>query len=106
MEGLSEDELLIINDIPSNLPSVSGLAYTLNLSRQGLIEYGDKDEFSVTVKRAKQRIEIFLEERLYSNGCTGTIFNLKNNFGWEDKKEVSIDGMDIKPIINVTTTGD
>ena len=62
-------------------PTVEGLAYALNLSRQGLLEYQAKDEFSDAIKRAKQKIGVALEQRLYGNNVTGIIFNLKNNFG-------------------------
>lgn len=65
-------------------PTVEGLAYALDLTRQGLIEYQDKPEFSDTIKRAKQRVAIALEQRLYGQSVTGAIFNLKNNFGWKD----------------------
>ncbi|MGB0945165.1 MAG: terminase small subunit, partial [Marinomonas sp.] len=73
---------------PMLIPTVEGLAYTLGLSRQGLNEYSGKKEFSDTVKRAKQRIAIALEQKLWSNNVTGAIFNLKNNFGWKDKQEI------------------
>lgn len=68
-------------------PTISGLAYALGLSRQGLLEYGRKDEFSDTIKRAKDFVQVALEANLYNNSVTGTIFNLKNNFGWKDKTE-------------------
>lgn len=74
-------------------PTVEGLAYALDLTRQGLLEYGEKDEFSDTVKKAKQRIAIALEQRLYGQAVTGIIFNLKNNFGWKDKQEQHITGV-------------
>ena len=69
-------------------PTVSGLAYELNMSRQALLDYQNKDEFLDTVKRAKLRIEIALEQHLFSGSVAGAIFNLKNNFGWKDKTEV------------------
>ena len=31
-----------------------------------------------------------LEANLYNNAITGTIFNLKNNFGWVDKTESDV----------------
>lgn len=65
-------------------PTVEGLAYSLNLTRQGLLEYQGKPEFSDSIKRAKQRVAIALEQRLYGQSVTGAIFNLKNNFGWKD----------------------
>lgn len=75
--------------------SISDLALALDTSRQTLLEYeGEvpgrekKDpEFADTIKRAKLRIESFLEKNLNSPSPTGTIFNLKNNFEWRDKSE-------------------
>ncbi len=57
-------------------------------TRDLLIDYTDKDEFSDTIKKAKARVEAFNEQRLFGNNVTGVIFNLKNNFGWKDKTEV------------------
>jgi len=74
-------------------PTVSGLAFELGLSRQGLLEYSNKEEFSDTVKDAKLRIEIALEQRLFGQAVTGTIFNLKNNFAWKDKTETEHSGV-------------
>ena len=77
----------------STIYTVSGLAYALNMSTEALRNYEDKDDFLVTVKRAKQRIEISLEERLAGNNVTGSIFNLKNNFKWKDKQETEHTGV-------------
>lgn len=68
-------------------PTVSGLAYHLGMSTEALRNYESKDRFLATVKRAKQRIEMYLERRLYGNSPTGAIFNLKNNFKWKDVYE-------------------
>jgi hypothetical protein len=71
-------------------PTVTGLALALGFEgRQGLLYYEtDKPEFLVTVKRAKGRIEQYIEEQLYrGSSVTGLIFNLKNNFGWKDSQE-------------------
>lgn len=84
----SKGEQLIINGIEDSIPTVSGLAYTLGMSTEALRNYEDKDEFLATVKRAKQRIEMSLEQRLAGNNVAGAIFNLKNNFSWKDKTEV------------------
>lgn len=80
-------------------PTVEGLAYALDLSRQGLNEYSDKGEFSDTVKRAKQRVAIALEQRLYGQAVTGAIFNLKNNFGWKDQTQQELTGANGGPMI-------
>lgn len=81
-----------IGDATMFVPTVSGLAYHLNVSTETLRDYGTKEEYSATVKRAKQKIEIALEQRLAGQAVTGTIFNLKNNFGWKDKTEKEITG--------------
>ena len=79
-----------VNDKP---PTVAGLAYTLDLTRQGVLEYADKDEFSDTIKKAKLRIEANIEAGLMKGlNATGCIFNLKNNFGWKDKTELEHSG--------------
>ena len=74
-------------------PTVSGLAYYLGfLDRKAISEYGLRDEFSDTIKKARIRIENYLETRLTSNAVAGIIFNLKNNFGWKDKTEIEHSG--------------
>jgi len=73
-------------------PNVTGLALVLDLTREGLINYEEKDEFSDTVKNAKQRVESYTVQRLFMNNPTGSIFNLKNNFGWKDKTETEYSG--------------
>lgn len=69
-------------------PTVTGLALHLDLTRQGLIEYEAKPDFSYTVKIGKARVEKFIEERLYEGSPAGAIFNLKNNFGWKDERHL------------------
>lgn len=71
-------------------PTVTGLAYALGMSRQALLDYENNEKFLDTIKRAKQRIGVALEQRLYGNNVTGIIFNLKNNFGWKDARETSV----------------
>lgn len=74
------------------LPTFSGLAYHLDICTETLRNYQEKPEFFGPIKRAKQRIEVSLEQRLAGNAVTGTIFNLKNNFGWKDKSEQELTG--------------
>lgn len=68
--------------------TVTGLALALDMSRQDLINYQNKGEFFDTVKKAKQRVEAYIEKKMYGNNVTGLIFNLKNNFGWVDRQEI------------------
>lgn len=69
------------------IPTMSGLAYALDLSRQGLLDYSHKAEFYDTIKKARLKVEISLEQRLAGSSPVGTIFNLKNNFNWKDRTE-------------------
>lgn len=73
-------------------PTITGLAMALGLSRQGLLDYSNKDEFVDTIKKAKQKVEASLEQRLFGGAVAGTIFNLKNNFGWKDQQDIKVDG--------------
>ena len=70
--------------------TMSGLAYYLEVSRQTLVNYSNKDEYFDTIKKARDRVQMQLEENALSNKAnpTFTIFNLKNNFDWKDKVEV------------------
>ena len=71
--------------------TMSGLAYYLEVSRQTLVNYSNKDEYFDTIKKARDRVQMQLEENALSNKAnpTFTIFNLKNNFDWKDKIEHS-----------------
>jgi hypothetical protein len=70
--------------------TITGLALALDTYRETLMDYQNKDEFSYTIKRAKQKIENAYEKRLIQNGRAGDIFALKN-FGWKDKQEIEAD---------------
>lgn len=71
--------------------TMSGLAYYLEVSRQTLVNYSYKDEYFDTIKKARDKVQMQLEENALSNKSnpTFTIFNLKNNFDWKDKIEHS-----------------
>lgn len=65
--------------------TISGLAYALDMDRKTLLNYSKREEFFLTIKKAKLKIESQLEECLYRLGNnSGVIFNLKNNYGWKD----------------------
>lgn len=69
--------------------TITGLALALDTSRETLLDYEDRPEFSDTIKRAKEIIHNYVEEQLMTRAApTGVIFNLKNNWGWKDKTEV------------------
>ena len=68
--------------------TVTGLCITLDICRDTLSEYLKNKQFSDTIKKAKLKVENYLEKKLITDGNkTGIIFNLKNNFNWSDKQE-------------------
>lgn len=69
--------------------TITGLALHLNTSRQTLLDYQDREEFSDAIKEAKLRCEQYAETMLYSGkNVAGSIFNLKNNYSWKDTKQL------------------
>ena len=73
-ENLPDDE-----GKSANIPyTVSGFALWLDVDTETVRNYGNRDEFLGTIKRAKQKIEQQLETKLHGNNVTGIIFNLKN----------------------------
>ena len=69
--------------------TVSGLALALGMTREQLLRYQERPEFTDTIKRAKQRVAVYVEEQLFRKvgSVSGIIFSLKNNFGWKDEFE-------------------
>lgn len=73
--------------------TIPGLAYHLGFaSRQSLLDYEIKEDFSLPVKRAKLRIEAFNAKELHRRDgtVTGIIFTLKN-MGWKDQQDLMLE---------------
>ena len=70
--------------------TMSGLGNALGVSRQTLLDYKAKEEFSDTIRQARRIVEQYAEERLFDReGVQGAKFSLINNFlRWSDKSEV------------------
>lgn len=76
--------------------TVTGLAYHLDTNRtlllniENLGHYGE--DFAYEIAKAKMRCELWLEENLLTrnSNVVGSIFALKNNFGWKDKTEQDV----------------
>lgn len=86
-------------EIEPEPPTMSGLAIAIGfLDRSSLLDYGNKEEFSLTIRAAKARVERYAETRLYDkDGANGAKFNLSNNFrGWREKQEIEMTGNVIK----------
>lgn len=72
-------------------PSVTALCLFLGIHRDTFASYGNQEEFSDTVTRARGRIEAYLEEQLMTGKkVQGVIFQLKNNYGWKDQRELEL----------------
>ena len=92
----------------NNLPwTITDLAYWLDCDRQTLLNYQEKEEFFGTIKKAKTKIEASIEKRalLGVYNPTFAIFNMKNNFDWQDKHEVDTTNSNRIEIINDLPSG-
>ncbi len=74
-------------------PTVSGLCLYLGIDRSTWQNYQDEEEnpqLCGVIKKAKARIEAYLEEQLLlrEKSVQGIIFNLQNNYGWRQKQEI------------------
>ena len=84
--------------------TITELCIALDLCRDTLSEYMKKDEFSDTIKKAKLKVENYLEKHLITDSSTtGIIFNLKNNFGWSDKQQIEHSGNVNNPFSELST---
>lgn len=81
-------------EIPDPKPyTISGLAYYLGTNRQTLLNYAARDQYFDTIRAAKAKIEAYVEESLWKPKiASGVMFNLKNNFGWEDRSSIETSG--------------
>ncbi len=71
--------------------TITGLAVYLDTTRDTLLDYEDRDKFSDTIKKAKEKCHQYAEEQLFmGRNATGAIFNLKNNYGWSDKRVIEL----------------
>lgn len=76
--------------------TMHGLARAVGCDRFTLLRYetlytdSDAEPFRVAIKRARERVAEWTEQRLHERGIhpAGPIFSLKNNFGWRDVQEI------------------
>jgi hypothetical protein len=85
--------------------TIAGLVNALGLiSRQSLLNYENEEKHTDiskeekllivdTIKRARMKVEQYLEENLINGKqVAGTIFNMKNNFGYIDRTDLQHGG--------------
>lgn len=78
-------------------PSVGGLCLYLGIDRSTWQNYADRTlhpELAEITAYARMRMETYLEEQLLTRekNVQGLIFNLQNNYGWREKREVELGG--------------
>src|SRR3990167_3931548 len=72
--------------------TITGLANALDVDRHTLLNYEAKQRFFTTVKRAREMCHQYAEDYLFfGKNPAGAIFNLKNNYGWQDKMALPTD---------------
>lgn len=76
-------------------PKVSGLCLYLGIDRSTWANYCDAEqhpELASVVQRAQMQMEDYLVGELLTRtkGVQGVIFNLQNNYGWREKREVEV----------------
>lgn len=93
----AEDYLVRIEQ-EKKTPTMAGLALALGFrSRQALLNYAKApgyEDFHDALSYLRLRLEALLEERLIAPDCknvVGLIFNMKNNYGYSDKQEISME---------------
>lgn len=98
-DGLSEVKIYERDPEPA---TITGLCYFLGFeSRQSFHDYGNKPEFSYTIKIARLRIEYAYEISMHSaRNPVAHLFALKN-LGWSDKQEIEHSGATTTNIINL-----
>ena len=80
--------------------TITGLADSLDTDRAALVRYEHKDEFYNTIKKAKRKVEEQFEKRALQGKYNPTIaiFLMKNNFGYQDKVDLSVEQVEEDPI--------
>ena len=74
--------------------TIGRLCVILNVDRDFLLDHGKQDKYATQIRRYRMIILADKEERLNAGkGSTaGTIFDLKNNYGWTDRQEIDHKG--------------
>lgn len=83
-------------DLKNEPYTITGLACALDTDRVTLVRYQERDEFCNTIKKAKRKVEKQFEERSLQGKYNPTIaiFLMKNNFGYQDKVDLSVESVE------------
>ena len=90
------DEYFEECDLTGEPYTITGLADALDTDRVTLIRYQERDEFCNTIKKAKRKVERQFEKRSLKGEYNPTIaiFLMKNNFGYQDKVDLSVESVE------------
>lgn len=83
-------------------PSVTGCQLHLGLSRQAWSEYARQAGYAEACEWVRMLVEQYNIQQLGGKGAAGAKFTLEHNFGWKERREVSVDERTAKAI---TTAG-
>lgn len=88
--------------------TMSGLAYYLGVDRRTLVNYSNRDQYFLTIKKARARVEADLDRRMNTKETftPGNIFTAKNNFGWQEDTNTTNIQINVQPILGGTTKED
>jgi len=86
-EDLQDKVNKYFEDTPFEEWTITGLALTLNISRQGLYDYDKRPGYAEILTQARALVEHSYEIGLKVVGGSGHIFGLKN-FGWKDTQQI------------------
>ncbi len=96
IETFNDFEALVIGyfneqkDLKKPKYTITGLSCYVGLTKTDFNAQADRGrDFSDLIKKAKEIIENCYENQLYTTGCAGAIFALKN-MGWKDSQETNL----------------
>ena len=88
-------------------PTVGGLCAVLGIHRSTWAEYCDPElhpEFSDTTTRARGRLREWREEQLLTRkDVKGIIFDLQNNYGYSEKRQVELGERASRAVVSAAT---
>ena len=104
VNALDERDKATYKDMEDTWPTITGLAYALDIARNQLINYEGKKRFHNTIRKGKERVLRAQEQKLQTGtNVQGVIFSMKNNYNWVDKQEVTgKDGKELPSAINIS----
>lgn len=80
--------------------TITGLCIHCGIIKDQLFDYAQDDEYKTIVKAARQEIENYLQYVSMNEqyNVTGAIFNLKSNFGYNDKQGQQVNNVQVNNI--------